>query len=104
MDRRLGWLSWLVTMILSIGPSAYHVTFEPDAQNAEVRLVIFSDTNGTPYQAIHAIDVDGNQSSVDIPRHTLPKGGYIIYAELMRWMDCELVAVDGSGGVAIHVP
>lgn len=104
MRIRVGWLTWMTVITLSIEPSIYHVTFTPNPANAEVRLVIFSDTNQQPYQAIHSVQVDEDQSVVDFPRHYLPRGSYVVSAQVMRWDGCELWPADISDSVIVHVP
>jgi hypothetical protein len=93
----------LVAVLLSVQPTFFHVTFDPSMD--EVELIIWSDSNEEPYFAVQSVDVEKFQTSVDIPRHPLPPGSYILKAQVRRWEGCptrcESVVIDGSPTVII---
>jgi hypothetical protein len=93
----------LIAVLLTVEPKFYHVTFDPSMD--EVELVIWSDSNEEPYFAIQSVGVDKTSNSVDIPRHPLPPGSYVLMAQERRWEGCptrcESVVIDGSPTVII---
>jgi hypothetical protein len=103
----LVWLpvALLATVVLSVGPNAYHITYDPSMD--VIQLIIWSDSNQDPYEQFADIEVEKSSTSVDIPRHPLPKGSYVIQAQEKRWEGCptrcELVAIDSSKTVIINV-
>lgn len=76
-----------MTMSLTITPTNYHVEFPANPDNSSIVLVIQSDTNSKPYYQYNSVPLwpEDAFSSMDIPRHALPHGGYHITAILMQW-------------------
>lgn len=96
-------LKMLLAFSLTVEPQSYHVEFPPDPNNVAIVLVISSDTNQKPYYQWDEVPIEDElQSSVDIPRHSLPHGGYHIQAMLMKLVDGKETFVD-SADVAIKV-
>lgn len=95
----------VVTMSLSIQPTVYHVEFQPSRDNSSIVLVIASDTNSKPYYQFNSVPLwpDDGLSSVDIPRHKLPHGGYHITAFLMQWPEGtkDEIAVDSADAIIL---
>lgn len=89
-------------MALLIYPQWFKVTFEPSPDNYSIVVVITSDTNGKPYfQYDETPILSDDQSSIQVPRHALPRGGYHIVAYLMRWVDNQLTLVDGTDTIIL---
>lgn len=76
----------LLAFTLSVEPNVYHFEFPAARDNSSIILVIMSDTNQTPYFAFQSVPILADeQTSLDIPRHYLPHGGYHLVATLMQW-------------------
>lgn len=94
MNLKVWVLAW---MALLIYPLRFHVSFEPSSANYSIIMVITSDTNQRPYYEYDEIPIlDDDISSIDITRHSLPHGGYHISAQLMRWVDGQVILVDST--------
>lgn len=92
----------MAMLSLSVEPSVYHIGFPPDPDNSAVVLVISSNTNAKPYyQFDEVLILEMDATSVDIPRHALPHGGYHITAMLMKWVDGMEVAVDSADTIIL---
>lgn len=92
----------VATITLSLTPKSYLVTYTGHAD--EVHLVIQSAEGTAPYQEIQSVSLGTDVERIDILRHTLPSGSYVITAETWVWHDHELVWSDSSDTVIIHIP
>lgn len=96
----------LFAILLSLTPTEYRIDFKEGVD--EVHLIIWSDSGETNYYAVQSVDVELNAKYVNIPRHYLEEGAYILQAETLHWTGCpykcKLETVEVSPTTIIHVP
>jgi hypothetical protein len=84
-------------VVLSVEPLVYRIEFPPANENYSVLLMISSDTNSKPYYQYQEVPIEGDdQTYVEIPRHSLPHGGYVLQAAITQWQDGKVVPVAWS--------
>lgn len=94
---------FLLVVTLSIERTTYHITYSGHAD--EVHLIIQNDDQTPPYYEVEAFTIGADVEALDILRHKLPKGSYVVQVETVVWNEAgtELVLNERSKPIIIHI-